>query len=88
MVNGNYRVELIEPLDNTSPFYGLLKKYKNTPYHICYQTKQLDRVIERLRKEGYIILQAPLIAPAIENQLVAFMLHPNMGIIELLETED
>lgn len=88
MINGEYRIELIQPKDSSSPFYELLKKYKNTPYHFCYLTKNINQKIEELRKNGYLLLKEPLEAPAIKNYLVAFMLHPNMGIIELLETED
>lgn len=42
LLNGTYRIELIAPVDETSPIYGLLKKYKNTPYHICYMVDDLE----------------------------------------------
>ena len=83
--NGAYRVELIEPSGPESPMYRLLKKYKNTPYHICYETENLEETITRLEETGYVIVQEPLKAPCIENRCVAFLMGSDMGIIELLE---
>ncbi|MGP1457982.1 MAG: VOC family protein [Treponema sp.] len=52
IVNGDYRIELIEPVDKDSPMYPLLKRYKNTPYHFCYISKNLYSDIEYLTKLG------------------------------------
>lgn len=88
MINENYRIELIEPINSESYFYGLLKKYKNTGNHLCYQVADIQEKIKELTKAGYIILQEPAVAVAIEKKKVAFLIHPNMGIIELLEIEE
>ena len=86
LVNEGLRVELIEPVSEDSPMYPLLKRYKNTPYHICYETEDLEGKIEELCRGGYTVFQAPAPAPCIEGRRVAFLLHTGMGIIELLET--
>ena len=86
IVNGNYRVELIEPVDDSSPMYPLLKRYKNTPYHICYEVDDLEASIAELSTKGYTIMQEPLEAPCIENKRVSFLINSNLGIIELVET--
>ena len=36
MEKDGYRIELVSPADSASVVAGLLKKYKNSPYHICY----------------------------------------------------
>jgi methylmalonyl-CoA/ethylmalonyl-CoA epimerase len=86
IVNGNYRVELIEPVDDSSPMYPLLKRYKNTPYHICYEVDNLEASIAELSTKGYTVMQEPLEAPCIENKRVSFLINSNLGIIELVET--
>ena len=85
MVNDDYRVELIEPDSKESPMYPLLKKYKNTPYHFCYITEDLDKEIEILKEIGYMVIQEPEKAPCIDDKRVCFLVHKDMGIIELVE---
>ena len=85
MVNDGYRVELIEPDSKESPMYPLLKKYKNTPYHFCYITEDLDKEIENLKEIGYMVIQEPETAPCIDDKRVCFLVHRDMGIIELVE---
>lgn len=86
--NGDYRIELIEPLSEKSSFYNLLKKYKNTFYHICYETAELDLRLKELRSKGYMPITQAEIAPAIENRRVIFLMNPQMGMIELVETKE
>ena len=85
LVNGAYRVELIEPDSKESPFYPLMKKYKNTPYHFCYVTSDLSKEIENLEGQGYHLIDPPAVAVCIDDNDVAFLMHPNIGIIELVE---
>ena len=85
LINGEYRVELIEPVSNKSPLYPLLKRYKNTPYHICYETSDLIRSISEFEQQGYSVVQPPQEAPCIDQHRVAFLIHINVGMIELLE---
>lgn len=86
--NGAYRVELIEPEGEASPLFPLLKKYKNTPYHLCYETDRLAEEIRRMEQGGYRVIQEPLDAPCIQGGTVAFLIHADMGIVELLKREE
>jgi len=79
-------IELVQPANEDSPIYGLLKRFKNAPYHICYEVECLDEAIAMLSKEDFILIRPPEIAPAINNQLVAFLNNSSIGIIELLQT--
>ncbi len=83
--NGDYRVELIQPMDSDSPMYPLLKRFKNTPYHFCYETDDLDREVSELSAKGYTVIQEPDIAPCIDDKRVVFLNNISMGIIELVE---
>ena len=86
--NDGLVVELISPVNETSPLYGLYKQYKNSPYHICYETTNLDEQIALLTQSGYVLFQQPKPAPAIEGcPLVAFLISRHIGIIELMETK-
>ena len=84
--NGDYRVELIEPVSEDSPMYPLLKRFKNTPYHFCYETGNLEESIEELTKKGFTVIQEPEIAPCIEGRRVVFLNNISSGIIELVES--
>ena len=57
IVNGGYRIELIEPEGIESPLYPLLKRYRNTAYHICYIVKDVAKAGEVLKENGYKVLQ-------------------------------
>jgi methylmalonyl-CoA/ethylmalonyl-CoA epimerase len=85
LINGDYRVELIEPVDKDSPMYPLLTRYKNTPYHFCYEVDNLDKAITELSDKHYTIMQEPEVAPCIDNDRVVFMYNNSIGIIELVE---
>ena len=85
LVNGDYRVELIEPKSKESPMYPLLKNYKNTPYHFCYEVDDIDKAIAELQDKHYTLIQEPNLAPCIDSKKVAFLNNISMGIIELVE---
>lgn len=87
MKNNNYVVELISPFCETSTVSGLMKKYKNSPYHICYISDNLEKDIQQLSSNGYTQIDNPTIAPAIDNRKVVFLMNINIGLIELVEAE-
>lgn len=80
-------IELIEPASEDNPVKNYLKKMKNvaTPYHICYETADLDEAIKIQMEAGFIVTAAPAPAPAINGRRVAFMAHPAVGLIEFVE---
>lgn len=83
--NENYLIELISPLNDSSPVNNILKKIGSSPYHLCYQTAKIVEQIAEFRKQGYIVIADALEAPAINNKKVAFLYKNNIGIIELVE---
>ena len=79
-------VELLEPVDGSSPVCRILEKNGVTPYHTCYVADHLEEAIEALRKQRYVQVSQPAEASAICGSRVCFMFNKNVGLIELVET--
>ena len=79
-----YQIELVSPVSEDSVVSGLMKKYKNSPYHICYETENFDRDYQTLTENGFVSIDTPTPAPALQNREVVFLTHASMGMIELL----
>lgn len=86
MEKDGYVIELVSPADNESLVAGLMKKYKNSPYHICYETQDLNKMLTLLTAEGYTAIDTPTPAPALDNRRVVFLMNPFLGMVELLES--
>lgn len=78
-------VELLAPVDVSSPVCKTLDKNGVTPYHTCYTVENIETAMDALRKMKYVIVSNPEAAPAISNCMVAFMFNRNVGLIELVE---
>lgn len=87
MDNDGYCVELISPYCEESTVSGLIKKYKNSPYHLCYISSNIEKDIEELTQEGYVQMGEPKEAPAIDGRRVVFMMNGSIGLIEIVEEE-
>lgn len=85
MKNGDYKVELIQALDDTSDAYAYYKRIRNGPYHICYRVRDIDSSINDLKEKGYTLLKEKDDAIAFSNKKVAFLFKDSMGLIELVE---
>lgn len=84
LVKDGYRIELVSPVSADSVAAGLLKKYKNSPYHICYQTDDLEASYAKLTSSGFLAIDTPTPAPALGGRNVVFLTHASLGMIELL----
>lgn len=80
-----YQVELISPQDESSVAYSLMKKHRNSPYHLCYVSDEFETELEQLCRNGYTLIEAPQPAPALGNRRVAFLMNYDIGMIEILE---
>lgn len=79
-----YRIELVSPVSETSVVAGLLKKYKNCPYHICYEAEDYESAGAALSAAGFLAIDTPTEAPAMGGRKVAFFSSPAVGMVELL----
>ncbi len=85
--NGECLIELIAPLNNESPITSILKKQGNSPYHICYETDNINCEINKLINNEFAVITQLSEAPALDNKKVVFLCKRNVGLIELLENE-
>ena len=79
------QIELVSPASEDSVVSGLIKRYKNSPYHICYETENFDKDYQTLTENGFLTIDTPTPAPALQNREVVFLTHASMGMIELLK---
>jgi len=78
-------LELVQPVDKTSPVCNILKKVGVSAYHFCYETDNLQKTIEDLEKQDFRMLVEPVKAVAFNNRKISFLYHIDNGLIELLE---
>ena len=83
---GDSNIELLEPVSADSPVAKFIEKRGEGIHHICFRVDDIESHLERLKKEGYrLINEAPV--PGAHGCRVAF-LHPAAGngvLIELSE---
>ena len=85
MKNEGTTIELVAPASPDSPVTKLLKREGPTPYHICYETADINATILELKKRGFIQLHQNVeIAPAIPGGKVIFLTSLSTGLVELL----
>lgn len=84
LIKDGYRAELVSPVSADSVVSGLLKKYKNAPYHICYEADDPETAYRELTENGFTAIDIPTPAPALGGCNVVFLMSPVIGMIELM----
>ena len=83
-----YTVELVCPKSEKSVVANLIRTYKNAPYHICYETDDLEAEMNKMEKTGFMKIDNPTPAPAISGGgTVLFLYSAQIGFVELLTYE-
>lgn len=81
------RVELLEPIDETSPVNNFLARGGGW-YHLCMEVDDLDQKLDELSRSGKaFVVKPPADAPAIDNRRVAFVMTDQKDIIEYIESQ-
>ena len=83
-----YIIELVCPYTNKSIVSGIIKSHRNSPYHICYRVHNISDTKTHLEESGFIAIDEPAPAPALNNKLVCFLMSARMGMIELVENRE
>ena len=84
--SGPNKIELLEATNPESPIAKFIAKKGEGIHHIAFEVEDIEFEIERLKKEGFIILNE-IPKKGADNKLVAF-LHPkstNGVLIELCQ---
>lgn len=81
------QIELIEPASECSPITKTLQKNNGagTTYHICYKVSNIDESVKLLKKSGFVPLQKPVKAVAMNESKICFLFNRFHGLIELVE---
>lgn len=85
-MNGPNKIELLEATNPDSPIAKFLEKKGEGIHHIAFDVENITAEIERLKAEGFIVLNE-IPKKGADNKLVAF-LHPkstNGVLIELCQ---
>jgi len=78
-------IELIAPVDASSPVVKTLEKVGVSPYHICYEVDDIQASIAELRKQRYVLLFNPVEAVALGNCKICYLYNKNVGLVEIVE---
>lgn len=83
---GDLRVELLEPIDATSPVYAFLQKRGEGLHHLCFRVRDIRAALAKLKADGFqLIDEAPKRGAG--GHVIAFV-HPKSAhgvLIELVE---
>lgn len=84
LVGGGPRLELLAPLTEK----GVLTPWLNQGvklYHLAYLTEELESEMQRLRASRAKVMVPPIPAVAFGGRKIAFLMLPNMLLVELIE---
>jgi methylmalonyl-CoA/ethylmalonyl-CoA epimerase len=87
LVGAGPRLEILQPL----PGHSVLDSYlnKNTKiYHSGYETRDVDHTIDQFRSKRAKLVSPPFPSVAFAGRRIAFLLMPNMYLIELIDAGD
>ena len=88
--NSGVVIELVSPSEDCKLFTALQRRIGNAPYHVCYfpdDVNGFDAAIESLQNAGYFMTLPPESAVAFGGRRVAFMMNPEIGLVEILEAD-
>jgi hypothetical protein len=80
------RLELLTPMDDTSPLTPWLQKGVKM-YHQAYEVVSIEDTVTRLQAQGAAVMSPPKPAQAFSGRRIAFLMLPNMLLIELIEAK-
>ena len=78
-------VELVEPVDDSSPVCRTLGKDHAVTYHTCYVVESISTAIEELRDMNYLQVSEIEKAPALHDSRICFLFNKDACLIELVE---
>lgn len=82
---GSPSMELVEPLTDDSPVSRLVKQSGTTPYHTCYEVKNIYKTIDELEDLNFRLLFEPLKSETMDEGLFCYLFSPDTGLIELYQ---
>jgi methylmalonyl-CoA/ethylmalonyl-CoA epimerase len=84
LVGGGPRLELVRGDGRPGPLSSWLKSGFKM-YHMAYEVDCIEEAIERLVGGGAKLLMSPVPASAFAGRRIAFVMLPNMILVEIIE---
>lgn len=83
-------VELLSPGNGSGPLDAILERSPEMFYHLCYQTSDLNGLLENFKAQGIRHQCVSPRKPAIlfNHKFVSFYYLPGFGLIEILELKN
>jgi len=79
------RIELLAPLDDTSPVIPWLQKGVKM-YHQAYEVQSIEASIDALSAQHAVVVSPPKPAVAFGGRRITFLMFPNLLLVELIES--
>lgn len=80
-------IELIAPLSEDSPIQSMLAKSGGGAYHFCFETSNLESALDHAKKNGCIVISAPVPAVAFQGRRIAWIYTRSRQLFELVESK-
>ncbi len=80
-------IELIAPLAEDSPITAMLAKGGGGAYHLCFETGDMEGALDHAKKNGCIVVSAPVPAVAFGGRRIAWIYTRSKQLFELVEAE-
>lgn len=84
---GKVTLELIEPLNETSPVSNSLRKGGGIN-HLCFEVENIEEAFRLAKDAGGLIVKEPTSAAAFAGKRIAFVLFKELGLVEFLEVRE
>lgn len=83
------QIELVAPLSKKAPCVGFLERLGEGPYHCCWQTTSLEKVLEALNQRAinYTIIESYGQSALFPETPILFLLVQGIGLVEFIEKE-
>lgn len=88
IISSDYRIELIEPVDEHSPSYDFMRKGGGF-HHFCYAVADMEQAIKDLQAKDHLLFVKPVKAILFGGKKVAFLFsRKDKKVIELVEYKE
>ncbi len=78
------RLELLAPRSADSPISAIIRSGAKI-YHQAYEAPAFEETIATLRAANFKLVTGPVPAVAFEGRQIAFLVAPNLNVIEIIE---
>ncbi len=85
LVGPGPRIELLAPMDDTSPVMSWLQKGVKM-YHQAYEVESIEAAVTALAAGHAVVVSPAKPAVAFGGRKIAFLMFPNLLLVELIES--